>query len=504
MKWWPFSRKPDAAPAPVQRSTVVAMRRGFDGARVDHLTAGWSTVPLSTDADLLVNLDKLRARSRDLCNNNDHGIRFIDLCDTNIIGPAGMRYMAQASDGQSLDAAANYMLESAFLAWAKRGTCDVTGKLSFVDLQSVVINSVARDGEALVRRVRGRAAGNKYGYALQVLDVNRLHTRRNEELRGGNRIVMGVELTSAGRPVAYHLATTSSADHTYAVAGGGRYERVPASDIFHIFRPLWPEQTRGIPWMHSAMLRLNMLGEFETAALVSARRGAEVLGLIEEPDADPSVLADAAGGAPGVDPSMMSVPGSYDVLPPGAKIHQLDTKYPDNLYGQFVKDGLRGVSAGLGVSYNAFANDLEGVSFSTGRIGLQAERDRWVKLQGWFISAWLEELLADWLQMSLLHSAITYPTGAALPLAKLDKFAAHRWQGRRWQWVDPLKDVQAQVMAVAAGLRSRRDIVAEMGGDLDDVWEQLAAEQALAASLGINLTATSKPGANSSQTEDDQ
>ncbi|MCH2379769.1 MAG: hypothetical protein MK236_10155, partial [Pedosphaera sp.] len=34
-----------------------------------------------------------------------------------------------------------------------------------------------------------------------------------------------------------------------------------------------------------------------------------------------------------------------------------------------------------------------------------------------------------------------------LPAAKYDKFSAIEWKPRRWQWVDPLKDTQADVIA---------------------------------------------------------
>ena len=35
-----------------------------------------------------------------------------------------------------------------------------------------------------------------------------------------------------------------------------------------------------------------------------------------------------------------------------------------------------------------------------------------------------------------------------LPATKYDKFSAIEWKSRRWQWVGPLKDTQANVIAV--------------------------------------------------------
>ena len=128
--------------------------------------------------------------------------------------------------------------------------------------------SAARDGEFLTFRVRDRRL--PYGYALQVLDVDRLDTKHNGEY-GNNRIIMGVEVDDVMRPVAYHLLTTHPGDGTYLSRAGQRYERVLARDVFHGGVGDRPEQVRYMPWAHTAMLRLEMLGKFQTAAVVAAR-----------------------------------------------------------------------------------------------------------------------------------------------------------------------------------------------------------------------------------------
>ena len=66
-----------------------------------------------------------------------------------------------------------------------------------------------------------------------------------------------------------------------------------------------------------------------------------------------------------------------------------------------------------------------------------------------------------------------------------------RGQGRRWSWVDPLKDVQANIESINAGLKSRRQVIAEQGQDLDEVWSQLQAENDLAESLDLDFDSSS-------------
>ena len=70
-----------------------------------------------------------------------------------------------------------------------------------------------------------------------------------------------------------------------------------------------------------------------------------------------------------------------------------------------------------------------------------------------------------------------------LPPAKYDKFSTIEWKPRRWQWVDPLKDTQANVIAVVNGFKNRQGIISE------DVLDKIAADNQLAESKGVELDA---------------
>ena len=67
------------------------------------------------------------------------------------------------------------------------------------------------------------------------------------------------------------------------------------------------------------------------------------------------------------------------------------------------------------------------------------------------------------LPFSLLNGAILLDNGAALPIIKADKFAAHAWQFRGWAWVDPLKDVETAREGIALRITSRSRIAREQG-----------------------------------------
>jgi len=66
-----------------------------------------------------------------------------------------------------------------------------------------------------------------------------------------------------------------------------------------------------------------------------------------------------------------------------------------------------------------------------------------------------------------------------------------RWQAKSWNWVDPLKDIKASVEAINAGLKTHSEVIAEQGGDIEDVFDQLAYEQQLAREKGLILNGVS-------------
>lgn len=475
-----------------RRRNVVA------GAANTNLTAGFGSGGGSVDRDVYGSLKTVRQRSRWLSYNNDYVRRWLAMCETHIVGPNGFALQVRAlfPDG-TLDEVGNTAVESAFWRWARRGSCDVTGRLSLRDVLRVAARAAARDGEVLIRKVYGTAAGNAELFALQVIDIDRLDHEKNLILRNGNVIKMGVEVNSVGRPVAYWLKRRHPGEDLPSATLPGGEERVPADQIYYLGIVERPEQTRSLPWIVSALLRLKHLGAYEEAAVVAANIGAAKMGFFVTPDGDGAGFADATDASG--EYVQEATPGHFGVLKEGTSFETFDTNYPHEQFGTFVKASLRGIASGINVSYNSLANDLEGVNYSSLRAGVLEERDGWMTLQSWLIETLLEPMFADWLSAALLAGTVKTTRGAPIGVDKFDKFNVPQWQGRRWQWVDPLKDVQANIEAINAGLKSRREVIQEQGRDIEEVWQDLAKEQKKAAELGLVLTTPNKPAAPAQQ-----
>ena len=130
-------------------------KRDYAGINNGRLFADFASMTRSSDAELKPALRILRNRLRELARNDEYARRYISLLRNGAVGPHGISVQCKArnADG-SLDGPGNRIIENAWKAWGKRGSCTVDGRLSFGDAQRLVIETLARDGEVLVRPIR--------------------------------------------------------------------------------------------------------------------------------------------------------------------------------------------------------------------------------------------------------------------------------------------------------------------------------------------------------------
>lgn len=458
-------------------------QRRFEAAQQSRLAFGWNGTSSRIDAEIRMDLQSLRTRARDLSINNPYARKFLQMCATNVVGSQGFTFQSIITDNTGLpDKLARDAVESMFAIWSEAGNCETSGKLSFNDLCRLVAKTLARDGEVLMRRVRNRKF--EFGYKLQLLDIDRLDILHNENLSNGNVVRMGVEMDTFGAPVAYWLLKRHPGEYMQQDTGAQMRERVPENEIFHIFTPERPEQTRGFPWMAASLMRLKMMDGYEEAAITAARNGASKMGFFTSPDGDARPLSDGQDGDAG-EFTTTAEPGTFDVIPQGYTFQSYNPEYPTQNYDVFLKECLRGIASGWGVAYNSLANNLENVNFSSIRSGVIEERDNWMAIQDSLIQQWLRPMAYDLVASSLLMGKIVMSNGSALPSGKLLKFRAHSWQGRRWSWVDPRADIEASITAIKSGLTSPQVVCAQQGLALDDVISALQQANQMAEAAGL-------------------
>ncbi len=469
-------------------------RASYDAGQLSRITAQWGISHGNANRDLLGNLVMLRARSRSLERNDPYAKKFLDMVEGNVVGHAGISVQSRvteigpAPDYKTIqDKAANVILERAFGEFSRLGQFEVTGKLSRAAFERLLIRTIARDGEVLVKHVTDPTS--RCGIRYQMLEADWLDETLNEDLPNGNRIVMGVELDASGRPVAYHLRTRHPGD---SKRGGGERVRYPADRMKHYFIAERPEQVRGVPWMHAAMTRLYQLGQFDDAAILAARLGADKFMVLEDKEGMAADLADSEIPADGSEDGQgalvfQSQKGSIDILPRGTTLADFNPNYPSEQYGPFVLAALRGVASGFGISYESLSNDRNGVTWTSIRHAVLDERDHWKALQNWLIECYAWDTYTAWLDAALLSPQKPL---AYLPPGKRDKFLAPQFHGRRWDWVNPKDDIDAKAEALRLRLTSHRRVLAEQGLYLEEVLGEIQDDAELAKSYGIDLAAS--------------
>ena len=130
--------------------------------------------------------------------------------------------------------------------------------------------------------------------------------------------------------------------------------------------------------------------------------------------------------------------------------------------------------------------DVRQANYSSLRAELVEFRRRVGQLQHGVLAHQLcRPIWQRWLETAALAGAIDLPDiASALPV---------QWIPPRFDWVDPLKDIQAQLLAIEAGLLSRRKAVEATGYDIEEIDRENAADMQRAADLG--LAYRTSPGA---------
>ena len=469
----------------------------YQGAGLTRLNADWIGSLLSSDQEIRTSLKRLRARCRQLHNNNDYAQKFVSLLKRNVVGANGIQLEAQiSSDVDELADQVNDAIEKSWRTWCRKGNTTCDRKMSFRDVLNLAIETMIVDGECFLRKVRG-FPNNPFRYGLQFIDPDQIDVlferRRIVDASGKvaqNEVKMGVEVDEWGAAVAYWAFVGHPSE------GYAKRERIPAGDVVHLFMFRRSGQTRGVPWMHTAMTRMNMLGGYEEAELVAARMEACKMGFFT------SKTGEEYSGQRNKETGAIEVtiePGGVDQLPEGVDFKEWNPQHPNGAFGDFLKAMLRGAAAGLDVSYASLAGDLREVNFSSLRQGALDEREMYKALQAFVIEHVCQPVYESWILPAITNKQL------ALPASGMDAYADPenlRWQPRGWTWVEPLKDTQTAIIGRGAGMTTLADVCAQQGKDWRDVIDQIAIENEYAKSKGVDLNFdATKPGSIGKQPE---
>lgn len=463
------------------RSVVASFR----GASHGRLFSDWGASALHPDQETRYALRDMRARARDLVRNNPYAAGIVSTFVDNIVGWEGIRLQPTVlgRDGKP-DRAVNDRLLAAWKEWSTE-YASADGVDSWLDVQRLIIRAWVTDGEVFIRQRPGW--DNPHGYAVQLIDADLLDETFNVPPGpDGIEIRMGIEMDAAGRRLAYHFWERHPADLPSISAR--KRVRVPADEVLHFFMRTRPGQNRGYTLFAPVLSTVKMIDGYSEAELVAARLAAAKMGFITN-NTDEAIDAYAQrlkrlndrGDGKTEARRFEIAPALIDELLPGQSFQQFDPTHPSDAFEPFLKVMLRGVARGFGVSYMSITGDLEGANYSSMRAGQLPERDHWRVLQVFMHSRAHTRVYRSWRAMAMLSGALRLPS-----MVSRD-FGAHSWEPRGWRSVDPLKDYQADEIALLIGVKSRTQIASDRGVDFRDVVDQLRDEQEYAETQGVYI-----------------
>jgi lambda family phage portal protein len=478
------------------RGAPATQTRMYNAARGSRLASGFGQSNTSADSELVSSLTQLRTRSRALVRDSAYAKRAKVLIQNNVVG-TGIGMQAQVmSSRDEMRENVNDAIECAFEGWSRGSRCHTGGELDFADLERQAMGQVFEAGEILVREHYTAFGDSKIPYALEVIEPERIaddsQFSRPPAVGGDNLLRMGVEVDKYYRPVAYYLRKRHPGELRFQT-GDDKLERVPAEQIIHLrIIDRWP-QTRGEPWMHAVIRKLNDMDGYTEAEIVAARAAACYMGIIESPEGE-----NALGAKKNADGTFEYTLESGVVLRlnPGEKFNDFSPQRPNAALDPFMRYMLREFAAGVGTSYESVSRDYSQSNYSSSRLALLDDRDLWRVLQGWFIRRFRYRVHCHFLQQAVLARAVSAVDMTEYALNQ-EKFEAARFKPRGWSWIDPNKEVEAYKAAEQAGYMTKTQIIQQTGNgyDIEDVLNERERELKMIEDKELEFDTSPNPNA---------
>ena len=198
-------------------------------------------------------------------------------------------------------------------------------------------------------------------------------------------------------------------------------------------------------------------------------------------------------------------PGTMQTLLPGEDIKFSEPADVGGSYEAYQYRQQLALFASLGIPYSVTTSDLRRANYSSLRGSIVEFRRKLEQFQhNIIVFQMCMPIWKRWMNTAVLAQAI--PLDASTYLAKQPAYQRAKWIPQRNDWVDPLKDRQAEKLAVDAGFKSRSDVVEAEGSDPEENDQRIAADKAREEELGLEFpvvyASATQPGSSDQASED--
>ena len=361
--------------------------------------------------------------------------------------------------------------------WTRSENCDITGQQTFEEMQAMLLRRKIVDGEILVKKVIDRKS--RFPLKLQVIKSDLLSQYLIRAPKTNNVIRSGIELNDQLRPLAYWIDKKTPDGYT-------EYDpdRVRADEIIHLWTRTQPDQIRGMSDLTPIIKRLKDTQDYLDAETVAAKIAACFSVFITTQTGAPGTVGRIGNTKDAESKRLQSIrPGMIKYLAPGETVTTANPSRGIASAKDYVSIQERLAGAGLGLSYELMSRDFNSSSFSAARQGMLEDRKTFEPIQQ-FLSAHLcMPIYREWLDTCVLAGVLDIPDY----FSNREAYQTVEWVTPGWSWIDPQKEVSADISAIQNGGKTLSQWCAERGYDWREQLEQMALEKETAESLGLKL-----------------
>lgn len=478
------------------------IRNSFDAGRTQRRLKSWQPTSYTVNTILTSSGRLLRNRARDALRNNAYAVAACDSFVANLIG-TGIKPSSLLSDQPDL----REQMMQLWLDWTDE--CDADGLADFYGLQTIVARALFEAGECFIRyRARKVEDGFLVPLQIQLLESDMCPYEWNMQAPNGNWIMNGIELDYLGRRAAYWFYPVHPGDVPIEVSVTSMQPvRIPASEVLHIFKCTRPGQMRGVPLVTPALVRLYFLDLYDDAELDRKRIAAMFAGFITSPVPEEIVpkLESETTESDKISVAALE-PGTMQELNPGEDIRFSEPADVGGSYEAYQYRQQLALFGALGIPYSLCTSDLRRANYSSLRGSIVEYRRKLEQFQhNVFVFQMCTPIWRRWMDTAVLAQAL--PIEPSSYLLQKVTYQEAKWIPQRNDWVDPLKDRQAEKLAVDAGFKSRSDVIEAEGYDPEETDKRIAADQERAKRLdlvfAVHTAAATQPLPPSEQAEKD-
>jgi len=472
------------------QAEAVELLSAYRGASKDRPRGNYSTSYGSADEDLLGDVQELRQRTREFNRNNPYAAGMTESIVSNVVG-SGLRIQSRVDHealGISPETAKEFQ-KSAERAWYESSrTIDASGHMDRPQLEQLCMRQLCESGAPLLLRQQiTDDPTREYSHCWQAMEADRLETPSN---RMNDPMVRdGIRINEHGRAVGYWIRKTHPGDISIGrrlITGGEKdYMYVPARDkdgrpnVIHFYQMLRPGQTHGAPLFAPILSSLDHLDGYQEAEYIAARLDACRAFLIQSN----SPLAQAQNDASLTDSSGNRInemsPGMIAYVNNAKDFSSIVPTRPGSTFAPTTSLMLRGMGAGVGLPYEFVAQDYSQVNYSSVRAAILAAQRLFRARQALLFHGFSHPDYELILEEAFLRGRLV---GVDDFYGKRRLWCAAEFAAPEWEWVDPLKEVQAKILAIQAHLST---YAKEAKGDWEDVFLQLDREISMLVDHGL-------------------